>query len=125
MSEVRWDDWPLVTLTAGAGSAADFRESILGMLGDALERGTPFAAVVDMSRGVPGAETDPPGRAAEHARAVKEMRPALAERCRGLAFVAPGSRAASDRFWGCPATTVGGTAEAYAWVRERGVGADS
>lgn len=124
--ETRWDGWPLVTLTTAGESPDEARAAVVAMLHTALDRGEEFAALLDL-RAIdtvqPGAR---PTLAAEHARAVKQMRPALADWCLGLAFVmaAPAHRASprrgpGERFWGCEVTTACRRATALAWVERR------
>ncbi|MEU6477510.1 hypothetical protein ABZ858_11570 [Streptomyces sp. NPDC047017] len=129
--EIRFDHWPVVTLAVGGGeSPAVVRDAVLDALRSALARERPFAAVLDMTAATEAEETGSgPGgrdsggrdpRTAEHARAVKELRAALAVRCRGLAFV--GGRAlapeAAARFWGCPVARWERHEDAMSWARE-------
>lgn len=93
-------------------------------LREALARGEPFAAVVSMPvmarpRRLAGA--------AERIRMLKELRPGLAARCRGLAFVMPmaaqqdNAKAirSADKIWACPTTTTDDLEQARAWARDR------
>ncbi|MFI2238480.1 hypothetical protein [Streptomyces chrestomyceticus] len=127
--ETQWNEWPLVTVAVRSEPAHEAREAILAMLRAALEREQGFTAVVDMAQLTPEGPEEAgrnDGAVADQARAVKELRPGLARNCRGLAFVVPpagpegtGRRDASDRFWGCPVTTVEEVDAAAHWARER------
>ncbi|MFJ2812351.1 hypothetical protein [Streptomyces sp. NPDC087294] len=128
--ETRFDDWPVVTFAADGADPNAVREAILTLLRDALARREPFAAALDVRADAPATGADPkertPGgkrdpRAAEHARAVRDLRTALAAHCRGLAFV--GGRAldaeAMSRFWGCPVAHFPHQDQAETWARQR------
>ncbi|MER6528572.1 hypothetical protein [Streptomyces sp. NPDC001508] len=124
--ETRFGDWPVVTLIADGESSGAVRDAILDMLRAALERGRPFAAALDLTATADTEEdiadrADRDPRLGEHAKAVKEMRAALASQCRGLAFVggerAPAADAAS-RFWGCPVIQLERFEDAVSWARE-------
>ncbi|AJC62138.1 hypothetical protein [Streptomyces sp. 769] len=124
--ETQWNDWPLVAVHARDESPHDTREAIIAMLRVAVQSEQAFSAVVDMSQLRPEEPARGDVRVAEQARAVKELRPALARNCRGLAFVVPPAvpggteaRNASERFWGCPVATVHDAEVATDWVRER------
>ncbi|WP_018549549.1 hypothetical protein [Streptomyces sp. LaPpAH-108] len=125
--KTRFDDWPVVTLVAEGEPPGAVRDAVLGLLHSALERGQPFAAVLDLTATEAAKEADHAPRTAEHAKAVKEIRPALANRCRGLAFVG-GERApapeAGLRFWGCPVVQSTDFEEAASWARESLAAAD-
>lgn len=124
--ETRFEGWPVVTLTASGEPASEVREAIIAMLRTALERGQPFAAVVDVTApAATGSRPDGHPRSDPHvsdqARAVKDMRTALASRCQGLAFVVPAIATAGpgSRFWGCPVTSVRHFPAALSWARTR------
>jgi hypothetical protein len=116
-------DWPLVELDVTVDAPAGAAASVAVVLRAALDRSEPFAAVLQ----VPAA-SGRDGRAAgvaERARMLRQLRPGLAQRCRGLAFVTPvGQQHASvrlarsgPRLWGCPVTVTSDLAQARAWAR--------
>jgi hypothetical protein len=114
--------WPLALLTSDGEPPPEVRAAVLDLLAEALRRDEPFAAVVTVApEAAPPADAGPDALAAEHARAVKALRPVLAERCRGLAFVAaaPIDSATGTRFWGCPVLGTVDAAAGLAWARER------
>jgi hypothetical protein len=124
---IRFDDWPVVTLVAEGETSGTVREAVLRLLRSALERGQPFSAVLDLTATAGTDEAGRGPRAAEHAKAVKEIRPALASRCRGLAFVGGGrapSPDAATRFWGCPVVQWMDFGESVSWARDSLAAAD-
>lgn len=119
--KTRFDDWPVVTLVAEGETPGAVRDAVLDLLLSALQRGQPFAAVLELTATADAKETGRDPRSAEHAKAVKEIRPALASRCRGLAFVGRGRATAPEagpRFWGCPVVQSTDIGEAVSWARE-------
>lgn len=92
---------------------------------EALDRSIPFAAVLLMppttthGHGVRGA--------AERIRMLKQLRPGLADRCAGIAFVLPAEaqRAmakqlrAGPKLWGCPTTAIADVEAARAWAHDQ------
>ncbi|MFD7059846.1 hypothetical protein [Streptomyces sp. NPDC059906] len=117
----RFDDWPVVTLVAEGETPGEIRDAVLALLHSALQRRQPFAAVLDLTATADVTETGPDPRTAAHAKAVKEIRPDLASRCRGLAFVARGRAPAPEagrRFWGCPVIQATDVGQAGSWARD-------
>lgn len=120
-----WDDWPLVQIRTGEVPEDEVPDVVSQALREALDRGEAFAAVVEM--GGAGSRRGRVRDAARRVRMVKQLRPGLADRCRGLAFVMPAEalrdnekaiRSAS-KIWGCPTTAVGDFAEGREWARGR------
>ncbi|WP_103886540.1 hypothetical protein [Actinacidiphila yanglinensis] len=120
--------WPPAVLDVGDVTASEARDAILRLLREGPARQEPFAALVDMSRtAAPTGEKD--AKTADQARAIKELRPRLVARCRGLAFVIPAAppapaapadaAEAGNRFWCCPVATVADRVQALARLRER------
>lgn len=120
---IDWSDWPLLYVRA-ADLPADQARQVTGQaLEEALARGGPFAAVVEM----PPA---PPGRvrgALEQVRMVRRLRPGLAEHCRGLAFVMSADARiehaklirTGPKVWRCPVHAATDPRRAGSWARER------
>ncbi|MFI1021471.1 hypothetical protein [Streptomyces olivaceus] len=116
-----FDDWPVVTLVAEGETPSEIRDAVLDLLHSALQRRQPFAAVLDLAATADVKETGHDPRTAEHAKAVKGIRPDLASRCCGLAFVGRGRAPAPEagrRFWGCPVVQTTDVGEAVSWARE-------
>ncbi|MQA79684.1 MAG: hypothetical protein GEV10_14595 [Streptosporangiales bacterium] len=126
---VSWTDWPVVEIRVADGSADDTATLVARTLQSALDRGTEFAAVVHMPDGSAddAARRRPPSGAVERVRLLKRLRPGLAERCRGLAFVlsetAQQQRAkalrSGDKVWKCPTTVTDDPELARDWVRRQ------
>jgi hypothetical protein len=120
-----WDDWPLVQIRIGDTPEDEIPDVVWQALRAALDRNETFAAVVEMPT-----VASRRGRirdAARRVRMVKQLRPGLAERCRGLAFVMPAEalrenektiRSAS-KIWGCPTTAVDDFTQGREWARGR------
>ncbi|MQA86902.1 MAG: hypothetical protein GEV03_20295 [Streptosporangiales bacterium] len=122
---VDWADWPLLEVRTGDLSAHEARTVVAQALRQALDRGEPFAAVVEIPQ-VPVRRPRMRGTV-EHVRLVKELRPGLAERCRGLVVVMPAHALhdntktirAGAKIWGCPTFAVDDLARARAWARDQ------
>lgn len=121
---VDWTAWPLLRVRA-AGLTAEEVPAVVGeALRAALDRGGPFAAVVEMP---PVSRARRPGGALEQVRLVRPLRGGLAERCRGLAFVMPAASLKANtkvvrsgpKIWGCPTYADDDPARAIAWAGER------
>ncbi|MEU3550315.1 hypothetical protein [Streptomyces longwoodensis] len=122
---VDWSGWPLLHIGVAGLSHGDARALVAQTLDEALRRGEPFGAVMEMPPGVPQNE-NPDGRL-QQVRAVRRLRPGLTERCRGLAFVLrPEQREqhakvmlSGDKVWGCPTFPADSTEAARDWLRDR------
>jgi hypothetical protein len=120
-----WADWPLVQIRTGDTPEDEIPALVWEALRAALDRDEEFAAVVEMPQ-----VASRKGRvrdAVTRVRMVKQLRPGLADRCRGLAFVMPAEalrdnekaiRSAS-KIWGCPTTAVDDFAHGREWARGR------
>lgn len=125
--EIDWTDWPLLRVCTAGVPDAEVSRVVGDALAEALERGEAFAAVVETPQAAIGRER-PRGRGAlERVRLVRRLRPGLAERCRGLAFVLPAASIRANaraltsgaKIWGCPTTATDDPEHARAWARER------
>lgn len=124
MDGVDWTGWPLLQVRAGDAGPEQARTVVAQALGEAVRRGEPFAAVVEMPQGAVARRSRIRG-AVEHVRMLKALRPGLTAHCRGLAFVMSAdaqrdnARAigAGAKVWGCPTTVTDDPAGARAWAR--------
>lgn len=116
-----WSHWPVLHVTTSNAPPAKAPHILITALQAALDRGEPFAAVLDMptdrrERGGTGA--------AERVRMLKTIRPGLADRCRGLAFIMPAQAQhdnaktinAASKVWQCPTTATDNLDAARAWA---------
>lgn len=119
--ETTWSSWPVVTIDAGELEPTTARNLLLDVLRAALAREGEFVVVATFP---PNPTTPKPRDALSAIRELRAIRPHLARRCRGLAFVLPAEQqtrhharlAAADRFWGCPTQTVIAHGEAHRWA---------
>lgn len=115
-----------LVMVDASGAAPDAAHAVVfDALMAAVQRREAFAAVVRMP------EAPPRGRriagAAERVRLLKRLRPGLAERCRGLAFVmseeAQRNNAKALRsgaaLWGCPTFATDDPGRARSWALSR------
>ncbi|MEU8867943.1 hypothetical protein [Streptomyces umbrinus] len=121
---VEWSGWPLLEIGAAELPHAEARSLVVRTLSAALDRGEPFAALVRMPPDAPRGGGAPD--AVVQVRSLRELRPGLAERCRGLAFVLSAEEQArhskviqsGTAVWGCPTTAVDGPTAARVWLHE-------
>ncbi|MER5209083.1 hypothetical protein ABT063_00385 [Streptomyces sp. NPDC002838] len=121
---VEWSGWPLLEISAAELPHGEARSLVVRTLSAALHRGEPFAALVQMPPDAPRGGGAPD--AAQQVRAVRELRPGLAEHCRGLAFVLSAEEQArhskviqsGTTVWGCPTTAVDGPKAARVWLHD-------
>lgn len=117
--------WPVLELDASDAPAQDAVTVIADGLRAALEAATPFAAVLRVPP--PAGRQRRTAGAVERVRILRQLRPGLAERCRGLAFVMPAEALHADtrlarsgpKLWGCPTTATDDIEQARAWAREQ------
>lgn len=122
---VDWAGWPLLEIRAGDLSRDDARALVVRALGEALDRGEPFAAMVRMPPAAP--EVRDTRGAVDQVRSVRQLRPELAERCRGLVFLLSAEEQSlhakmlrsGTKVWGCPTAAADGPELARAWLRGR------
>jgi hypothetical protein len=122
---VDWSSWPVLHIGAADLPHGDARALIARTLDEALRRGEPFGALMEMPPGVPRNEN--PDDGLQQVRAVRRLRPGLTERCRGLAFVLPSGQRehhakvirSGDKVWGCPTFSADTAAAAQDWLRGR------
>jgi hypothetical protein len=96
-----------------------------GALRVALDRAEPFAAVVEMPSGA--ARGGRVRAAVEQVRLVRQLRPGLAQRCRGLAFVVTAQALdehakvikSGPKIWGCSVTVATDMHQARVWARDQ------
>jgi hypothetical protein len=120
---IDWTQWPLLQVRADDLSADEARDQTAQALSAALERDEPFAAVVDMPPPQPVKVRGAVGQM----RMVRRLRPGLAARCRGLAFVlsADAQREhaklikSGAKVWGCPVHADADSDAARGWARQR------
>jgi hypothetical protein len=115
-------EWPLVRVrVAGAAEVEAESWAPFGAFAEALDRGDPFAVLIEFPVRIPR-PTHPP----ERMKWLKDSRPALAARCRGVAYVmaSPEGVAHAERFvdaarnaFACPVEVFGDRVAAAAWAR--------
>lgn len=121
---VEWSGWPLLEISAAELPHAEARSLVVRTLSAALDRDEPFAALVQMPPDAPRGGGAPD--AVQQVRSLRELRPGLAERCRGLAFVLSAEERARHSkviqsgatVWGCPTAAVDGPTAARAWLHD-------
>lgn len=119
---VEWSNWPLLEIHAGELPHDEARALVVRTLDEALDRGEPFAALVRMP---PAPEERDTRGAVDQVRSVRELRPRLAERCRGLVFLLSAEEQqrhakvlrSGTKVWGCPTAAADGPELGRAWLR--------
>jgi hypothetical protein len=116
-------EWPLVRVQVADVPEADETWAPWTALSDALDRGGPFAFVIEFPPQVPK-PSHPPDRM----KWLKASRPLFTERCRGIAYVmgSPEGVAHADHWldgcrnaYACPVEVFGDPEAAVDWARER------
>ncbi|WP_413105022.1 hypothetical protein [Streptomyces sp. Inha503] len=122
---VDWAGWPVLHVHAVDLPQGEARALVVRVLEEALERDEPFGAAVEMPWGAPAERGG--DEAVQQVRAVRSLRPRLAERCRGLVFVLPVGEQerhakvlrSGDQVWGCPTMAADTSEAARDWLRSR------
>jgi hypothetical protein len=120
---IDWTQWPILLVRAGESAADQARRETLRALDEALARDEAFAVVVELPSEQSGKVRDRLG----HVRMIRRLRPGLAARCRGLAFVLPAEAqhrhakllGSGAKVWGCPVHADADPDGARSWARRR------
>jgi hypothetical protein len=120
---IDWTQWPVLLVQASGMSADEARQETVRALDEALARDEAFAVVLEMPPRQSGTVRDRVGQV----RMIKRLRPGLAARCRGLAFVLAAEAQhehakllrSGAKVWGCPVHADTDPDGARAWARQR------